>query len=245
MTKSCSLIFALLVVCTFAAANDATLEDVLELNTAAMGGKDAIEEVRAIEIHLTIQEPEFTVEAIYVADRKIRMRIDVYSDGKRVYTEAFDGKNAWQMGEDGKAMEPKAEGAAALRNGIFLGKFFGLYELSSLGHKLAYEGRQTVENVSYHVLKLTLDSGKEVFLYIHPETGFVEKTRDVKALHPDLDTTKKSMESTNSDFRKIGGTFRSFKSVQKDLKTGQTVQTTIVKEVKINPKLDDSLFVKP
>lgn len=222
-----------------------TLEDVVKLNTEALGGRQAIEKVQSIEIHLTIQEPEFTVDAVYVADRKIRMRIDIYSGGKRVFTEAFDGKKGWQMGEDGIAKDASAEGTAALRNGIFLGKFFGLHELPSHGHRLQYEGSEVVENVSYHVLKLTLDTGKEVFLYIHPKTGLVERKRDVKALHPDMDPTKKWIESKNSDFRKVEGTLRSFKSEDKDLKTGGIIQTTTVKEVKINPPLQDSIFRKP
>src|SRR5688572_4027664 len=94
-------------------AADTTVEDVLNLNKAAMGGPEAIEKTRSVEIHLTIQEPKFTVDAVYGADRKIRMRIDVYADGNRVFTEAFDGKEAWQMGEDGKVKDISSEGKAA------------------------------------------------------------------------------------------------------------------------------------
>lgn len=223
-----------------------SLENVLRLNTAALGGKEAIEKIRSVEIKLTIQEPKFTVDAVYVADRKIRMRIDVYSGGKRVFTEAFDGKKAWQMGEDGVAKDASPEGTAALRAGVFMpGKFFGLYELPGHGHHLTYQGRQEIEKISYHVLKLTLDHGKETFLYIHPDSGLVERKRDVKALHPDVDATIKDIESVESDFRKVGGTVRSFKSTERDLKTGEIIQTATIKEIKINPDLKDSLFKKP
>ena len=223
-----------------------TLESVLRLNTAALGGKEAIEKIQSVEIKLTIQEPTFTVDAVYVADRKIRMRIDIYSDGKRVFTEAFDGKKAWQMGEDGVAKDASSDGTAALRSGIFMpGKFFGLYELPAYEHRLAYHGRQEIEKISYHVLKLTLDHGKETYLYIHPESGLVERKRDVKSLHPDVDSTIKQIESVDSDFRKIAGTVRSYKATDTDLKTGEILQTTTVKEIKINPELQDSLFQKP
>jgi hypothetical protein len=238
--KLCLLIFSLLL------SPQSSLQDVLTLYTQAVGGKEAIEKVRAVEMHLTIQEPEFTVDAIYKADRNIRMRIDIYAGEKRVFTEGFDGKNGWQMGEDGKAKDASADGSAALRNGIFLpGKLFGLHELTGLGHRIDYDGRQEIENISYHVLKVTMASGMETFLLIHPETGRIERTRDVKALHPDVDPTKKLTESTNSDFRKINGVLFAFKGVRKNLKTGETVQTTTLKEVKINPKFDDSTFQKP
>jgi hypothetical protein len=222
------------------------LEHVLNLNTAALGGREAIENIRSVEIKLTIQEPEFTVDAVYVADRKIRMRIDIYAGGKRVFTEAFDGTSAWQMGEDGVAKDASPEGTAALRSGIFMpGKFFGLYELPAHGHNLIYEGREEIEKVSYHVLKLKLDRGKETFLYIHPETGLIERKRDVKALHPDVDPTIKHIESVESDFRKVDGTVRSFKSTEIDLKTGKIMQTATIKEIKFNPELQDAIFRKP
>jgi hypothetical protein len=238
--KFCLLILSLLL------PPQSSVQDVITLYTQATGGKVAMEKVRAVEMHLTIQEPEFTVDAIYKADREIRMRIDVYAGNKRVFTEGFDGKNGWQMGEDGKAKDASPAGASALRNGIFLpGKLFGLHELNSFGHRLDYDGPQNVENVSYHVLKLTLSSGMETFLFIHPESGRIERTRDVSALHVDVDPTKKSTELTHSDFRKVNGILFAFKSVRKNLETGETVQTTTLKEVKINPKFEDSIFRKP
>jgi hypothetical protein len=238
--KFCLYIFSLLLV------SQATFQDVLSLYTQAAGGKEAIEKVKAVEMHLTIQEPEFTVDAIYKADRKIRMRIDVYAGEKRVFTEAFDGKNGWQMGEDGIAKDASEDGKAALRNGIFLpGKLFGLHELTTMGHRIEYDGRQDFEHVSYHVLKLTLDSGMETFLFVHPDSGKIERTRDVKALHVDVDPTEKLTELTNYDFRKIDGVLFAFKSVRKDLKTGKTVQTTTLTQVKINPVFEDSVFQKP
>jgi hypothetical protein len=238
--KFCLLIFSLLL------SPESPLQDVITLYTQSAGGKEAIEKVRSVEMHLTIQEPEFTVDAIYKADRKIRMRIDVYAGGKRVFTEAFDGKNGWQMGEDGKAKDASPVGTAALRNGIFLpGKLFGLHELTALGHRIEYNGRQEIENVSYHVLKLTLDSGKETFLFVHPESGKIERSRDENPLHVDVDPTKKLTELTSSDFRKIDGVLFAFKGIRKNLKTGETLQATTLKEVKVNPVFEDSIFEKP
>jgi hypothetical protein len=225
---------------------DGKLDDVVALYTKGVGGKEAIEKVQSIEIALTIQEPKFTVDAIYHADRKIRMRIDIFSQGKRVYTEAFDGKKAWEMGEEGKAKDSSEQGTAGLRNGIFLpGKLFGLHELPPLGHKLSYEGREEVEGVSYHVLKITLDSGFESYLYINPDNGRIERTRDYKALHVDIDPTKKISETHLSDFRKVDGLVFAFKSIQTDRKTNEVVQTTTVKEIQLNPKIDESIYSKP
>lgn len=231
---------------SLSAVADTSLDDVLDLYARGVGGKKALESVQSVEISLTIQEPKFTVDAIYQTDRKIRMRIDIYSEGKRVFTEAFDGKKGWQMEEDGVPKDASVQGATALRNGIFLpGKLFGLYELPALGHKISYEGRQDIDHVSYYVLRLTLDSGVESYFYIHPETGRIERTRENLALHVDVDSTKQATESKASDFRNVDGVLYAFQSVKRNLKTNEVIQTVTIKTIKLNPTLDDSLFRKP
>jgi hypothetical protein len=225
---------------------DTNLDDVINLYTKGSGGQKAIENVRSVEISLTITEPKFTVDAIYRADRKIRMRIDILSEGKRVFTEAFDGKNGWQMGEDGKPKDASVEGSTALRNGILLpGKLFGLHELPALGQKLSYEGRESIDNISYQVLKVTLDSGFQKYLYVHPDTGRIERTREYRALHVDMDPTKQIMESRSSDFRIVNGVLFAFHSEERDLEKQQVLQTTVIKEIKVNPVLDEALFNRP
>ena len=82
-------------------AAEVTLEQVVARHTEAVGGREAVERVRSVQYALTIVEPTFTVDGIYRADRKLRMRIDVVADGKRVCTEAYDGRAAWEMGGDG------------------------------------------------------------------------------------------------------------------------------------------------
>src|ERR1700736_610220 len=78
-----------------------TVDDVIERNTKAMGGRDAIEAVQSIEVNLHITDPGFEVDGIYRAARPGRMRIDVQAGGKHIFTEAFDGQNGWQWNGKG------------------------------------------------------------------------------------------------------------------------------------------------
>jgi hypothetical protein len=68
-----------------------TLDDVIERNTKAMGGRAAIEAVKSIRFDLHIVDPGFEVDGTYRAARPGRMRIDAMMGGKHVFTEAFDG----------------------------------------------------------------------------------------------------------------------------------------------------------
>lgn len=227
-------------------AEDLTLQQVIDRCTEAAGGKQAIEAVKSVAVTLKIEEPTFRVEGQYVADRKLRMRIDIHADGKRVYTEAYDGKIGWEMGEKSAATEATAQGTAALWHGIVKpGKLYGLHEQEALGNRLELEGRELVDGVNYYVLKLTLKDGFVIHYFVNPDTWLLERNRDTRALHPDLDTTEKLTEGRNSDFRKVNGVVYAFKSITVDLKTGAILSTDTISEIKINPDLDEAQFQKP
>jgi hypothetical protein len=66
-------------------------------HTLARGGVEAIESAHTVAIRLRIVEPKFTVEGLYQASRDGQMRIEVFADGKRVFSEGYDGRRGWQL----------------------------------------------------------------------------------------------------------------------------------------------------
>src|SRR4030095_15855787 len=73
-----------------------SLDEIVERNTDAMGGRAAIEAVQSIPIQLRIKYPSCELDGTYYAARLGKMRIDVSAHGKHVFTEAFDGETGWQ-----------------------------------------------------------------------------------------------------------------------------------------------------
>jgi hypothetical protein len=49
----------------------------------------AIEAVHSLEVNLRIVEPTYSADGVW--------RVDVFIAGKRVFTEAFDGRHGWQL----------------------------------------------------------------------------------------------------------------------------------------------------
>lgn len=220
-----------------------TLEQVIDQNTKAMGGRAAIEAVKSIQIDLHIVDPGFEVDGAYRAARPGRMRIDIQAGGKHVFTEAFDGHQGWQWDDEGgkKGASPKA--SAALRHGVELpGKLFGLHELRQRDHQLELVGREKIEGVNYYVLRLTLSDGYPTTLYVDPVSLLITRRRDVRPLHVDVDPTPTTIEQRSSDFREITGVQFSFVSEEVDLKTGKTLETARVKRIKVNPPIDPDIF---
>ncbi len=99
-------------------AQELTLDQLIDRNVQALGGRAAIETVQSIKLALHIADPDFEVDAMYYAARPGRMRIDITARGKRVYVEAFNGSRAWQWKEKGEPVEESKTATGALRHGI-------------------------------------------------------------------------------------------------------------------------------
>ena len=222
-----------------------TVDDVIERNTNAMGGRAAIEAIHSIQINLHITDPGFEVDGIYHAARPGRMRIEVQAGGKQVFTEAFDGQQGWQSHDQSEPEPASPKAAAALRHGVELpGKLFGLHEMKQRGHKIDLVGRETVDGINYYVLRLTFGDGYTTSLYVDPQSWLIPRRRDVRPLHVDVDPTPTTIEQRSSDFRDVAGVRFAFASTEIDLKTGKELESSKISSVKVNPSLDQSIFKK-
>ena len=66
----------------------------------------------------------------------------------------------------------------------------------------------------------------------------------MRALHPDVDPTTTTIEARKSDWRQVNGVWFAFAGEDVDLKTGKVIETTTVKEIKLNPPIDAAIFTK-
>src|SRR5581483_3058904 len=247
MSRTRTSLPALVLVIFIAACHDpsdsVSVEEIIERNTDAMGGRKAIEGVQSIRVDLHIKDPSFEVDGTYYAARPGKMRIDASAEGKHVFTEAFDGRNGWQWEGKGEQKPATKKAAAALRHGIELpGKLFGLHELKARGHSIKLLRREKIDEVSYHVLQLVLSDGYTVSLYVDPNSWLVMRRRDVRPLHVDVDPTPTTIEQISSDFRDINGVKFPFATTETDLTSGKLLESTVTKNVTINPTLVPTFF---
>jgi hypothetical protein len=210
-----------------------------------MGGRAAIEAVKSIQVDLHIVDPGFEVDGTYRAARPGRMRIDASMGGKHVFTEAFDGQHGWERAGKGNQEAASDKATAALRHGVELpGRLFGLHELKERGHRLELIGREKVDGIDHHVLRLTMSDGYTTTLYVDPQSWLITRRRDFRPLHVDIDPTPTTIEQRSSDFRKISGVQFAFASTEIDLKTGKVLESTKVNKIEVNPSINQSIFDK-
>lgn len=233
--------------CATSKAPDLGLSDLIARNAEARGGSTAIEAIRSLEARLRIVEPTYTAEGLWRVDRRGRMRIDVSIGGKRVFTEAFDGTNGWQLpGDAERAKAASPEGAAALRHSAQLPtNVLGLHEMAAHGHRLDLAGREEIGGTLYYTVVLTLDDGNQTRYYLDPSNFLIVRARVHKALHPDNDPTPTTIETVWSDFRPVSGVLFPFEARDTDLATRKLLQTTTLLEMTANRPAGDDLFQIP
>lgn len=216
----------------------------IDRHVEARGGETAIEAQNTIRLRVRVTEPTFTVEGDYRATRDGLMRIDIYADDQRVFTEALDGEGGWQMFASGVVADLSEDGRRALEAGI-AGNLYGVHEFAGLGHDVRDGETVTVEGLDFPTIDIVYEGGREERLYLDPDNWLTVRQRSEYALHPDVDPAQEIFETLYSDFREVAGVMRAFQTRMINLRTGEVAQETQVLSIEINPELDPSQFERP
>jgi len=221
------------------------LDQILANNQRAVTHGQDTSGIESLELTLAMQDSGQALDADYKVTRDGRMRIDILKDGRRVYTEAYDGHSGWDLGKDGSAPETDPHGDALWHGTQFPGQIFTLKDLGAHHHKVEYAGRETLDGIDYYVLKLTLSDGFESYRYVNPDTWMIDRGRDFRAFHPAVDGHETWVETDWSDYRPVEGLQYAFSSINKDLVSGKELAHQQVTALKINPKFDPAVFIAP
>lgn len=216
----------------------------LDRHVEALGGAATLESVTSIRLELDITEPTFNVRGVYLAERPDNMRIDIYADGTRVFTEGLDDGHGWQMFADGRIEATSEDGTLALLRGLH-GNLYGPHEFAALGHAITEGEPAEIDGVVYPTLDIVMADGFEERLYLDPETFLPVRDRSEYALHPDVNPDQEFHETRRSEFTMIEGVMFPMLQETVDLRTGETVQTVRIVSVEINPEFEPGTFAIP
>jgi len=224
--------------------NREMLQSLLESHTAVRGGVEAIEGIDYLAVELEITERDFQVTGKYVATRSGFVRIDIFSEGKRVFTEALSQAGGWQKFGDGMVKGLTPEGAAALGRGR-VSNIYGLHELDKMGYTLNLVGSTFKNKLNYWEIEKNAPDGFSERLFMNPHTFLIDIKMETSALHPDIDSTLTRHETFFMDNSNIEGVLFASKTVKRDLDSGETLQTVVIKSRQINVPVKDDFFIKP
>ncbi|MDH3336727.1 MAG: hypothetical protein OER22_13835 [Gammaproteobacteria bacterium] len=219
------------------------LAEIIDKNTAALGGDVALDAVRTMVKRSQIEEGDYRDIAIFATDRQGRMRVDIFSDGERVFAESFDGQRGHQWSpRDGQTAASNSGTIALSHTPQLPNHIFRLKDLVANGHSIEVLEQQMIDGVNYSVLKLTLSDGFENFLWVDSDSGLVTRVRNTRALHVDIDNEEKIIESRISDFRPVGSIIHPHSVMEMDLNTGETLVQISLLALDLNRDLPESYF---
>ena len=207
---------------------DITVEEILQRNIEAVRQEPFEGKIENTDKVLRINEAEYSLIARYRASTDGFMRIDVYEDGNRVFSEGKDEMGAWEWpGGKDTPEDVSHGGAAALEHGIEF-NLFALAELLDRGHGIELVGRESVSDQEYFVLKVTLSDGFQTYRYVNAETWLVDVARDFRAFHPGIDSTKQNIETRFDRWVRVDGVLFASRSQNFDTDTGEVIATVMV-----------------
>jgi hypothetical protein len=221
-----------------AAPPSLSLAQVIARHTRARGGAERLDCVRAVSIYPTITEKGSVLRAHYLCTDAPAWRIDIYADAHHVFSEGLDAAGPWLWpAGDAKPHDAVADARKTGIQGIEF-NLYGLHRFPSRGHSLFLEGREAIGGTNYYVVRVHMKDSYETHLYINPRSWMIERRRDFRAFHPDVDPTKVYAEKVYSDFRTVDGIVSPFSEVQRNWKNGQVINTTITDSMTYNPAIE-------
>lgn len=211
-----------------------SVDSVIAQTTKAMGGAEVLRNLRNVRIAVEWTEGGRQFTGDYRATRDGLMRIDVFIDGERVYSEGHDRQGAWeQAGEGVEVVNVGTAGRDALLHGVSY-RFDGIWFARERDQTLDYLGTEEVAGISYHVMKLTFPDGFYTHFYVNPSTWMLERQRDQRAYHPSADPKKITVESVQADFQPHCGVPFALTSRDINLATGEVLAERRVSEARCN-----------
>jgi hypothetical protein len=208
----------------------------IQLHIEARGGASAIRSIKAIKLTLDLVEPQFALQADYLANRSNCMRIDIFNNGKYLQSEGVSSDGGWANAAGDISFTPQAEGGTeALLHGVDSPvRMIGLDEFPDRGHKIVYGGRELLESQQYDRVIATYSDGYTAELYLDPTTHLIGKIREHKPMHLAIDPTKLTIETQFSDYRVVSGVMFPFFSREVNWQTGKELGHTTVKSIVVN-----------
>lgn len=225
-----------------AAAQDATLQEVLEKHYEAIGGLDAWQGVQSFRASGKMTMGPMEAPVTMTAKRPDKVRIDFTVQGM-TGSQAYDGETAWMlmpfMGKTDPEDMPADQAKALKEEADIDGPLVG-YEEEGL--QLELVGLEEIEGTQAYKIKVTEEGEEGAVRYFYLESEYyvpirVEGSRVIQG-------NTMEYETTLSDYKDVDGLMMAH-SMSTQIKGAPGAQVITVETIEVNLEVDDSVFAKP
>ncbi len=184
--------------------------------------------------------------------RPRKMRIELVFKGQTAI-QVFDGANGWKLRPflNRRVVEPYTE--EEMKSASMQADLDGpLVDYAAKGTKIELDGVEKVEDRDNYKLKLTMNNGQSIHVWIDAQTFLESK---IEGQPRRLDGVDRPVEVYYRDYRRVSGLQIPFALETKVLQVAQTAQGVkslpvppekiVIDQVVVNPNLEESRFSKP
>lgn len=242
ITKGLVLIAALALTVAGPALAQPTVDELIQKNLDAKGGKDAWENVKSAHIEGTMSFGPTEAPFVYEWKAPDKLRIEFTVQGM-TGVQAYDGQTGWMvMPFMGKTEPEKMSAEDALQiedQADFRGPFVNPEER---GYKIEYDGEADVQGTPAYKLKVTNKNGDVSYV-------FLDKDYFVEIQRVDERTVRgQEVETTASigDYKEVDGLMLPFSTeISSSMAPEGQTQTMTFEKVELNVDIPDSDFEMP
>lgn len=238
----------ILSVCISAPLKAVTVDEIISTYIENMGGQKAWSELKGVKIsgELTQGPMKFPFELVNLKGGKQFFKATV--QGKTIKQGVFDGETMWST----NFMSMKAEKAdnESIQNQKLEANDFpnDFLNYKSKGYKATLMGEDTIDGTKTYKVKLvkepkTYDGKKvdDIVYYYFDEDAMVPLVTESQ-IHSGP-AKGKTMQIKFGDYQEVNGLYFPF-SISQGIKDGRS-GTMMIKNIELNPKVDDSEFAMP
>ena len=215
-----------------AATANMTAEEVINKYLEVIGGKDKLLSVKDLSMAMEADMMGQAVIINLIQKSPNKMHQTLSAGGMVVQSSTFDGEKGSisQMGQS-KAMS--AEEIKTTRNQAVL---FSEMKLAEMGYQSKFIGSENVDGKNAFLIELTSSEGKKQTLYFDADTFL--KIKEVSVV--DTPQGQATIVNDLSDYKAVDGIL--FPHIRKVSGMGPMPLKMVVKEIKVNAGVEDSVF---
>ncbi len=241
MTKAIGWVLFGLLAAGISVAELEDLDAVLSAHYEALGGKEKLEAVEAVQFLgvMTIGE-DLEAPFVMTLKRPLKSRLEFTVEG-RLGVQAFDGSTAWSispmMDESSAALMPEEQATAMAEQADLDGP---LIDWESKGHRLVLLGVEELESGAAYKIEVTLATGTVRNYFLDTSSHLI--VRQVGKVT--LQGEELEIETFLKNYKEVDGLkfAHLIESRAKGAPGGQRFQ---VDQVDLNLEVSDDLFVMP
>jgi outer membrane lipoprotein-sorting protein len=223
------------------AASAQTLDEIVEKNVEARGGKEKLKAVQSVRMTGAMTMGQGTEAALLFEYKRPKMIRQEFTVQGLTAVTAYDGKSGWQIMPFMGKKDPEPMSADDLKESEEQADIEGdLVDWQEKGNKVELIGKEKIEGMNAYKLRVTLKNGTVKTEWLDADS-FLEIREESRRK---IQGNEVEYVTTLGDYKAVGGLVVPF-SFESKPKGGSRGQTVIFKTVEFDVPIDAARFRMP